>query len=106
MAYGHRANIDLFRQIIGNLDSIILTLLTLPYDEFSGASFHSTKGIVHVTANFMGVSVRTASVALAVQQVRDLMTNEYGPREIGAAAIWAAGASRPVARLEVLFDRV
>lgn len=53
------------------------------------------------------MGVRTSSLALAVQHVRDLMEG-YGPREILDAGVMVAGAGagRPVMRLEVSFRRV
>jgi len=104
ITYGRLANINLSRKIVSDLDTIILILLH--QDEYGSAPIVFARGIVRVTVIYTRTGVRTTSVALALQQIRDLMGYKYGPREIGQASIAAAGTSESFAMLEVVFDRM
>lgn len=103
--YGRRANMSLSRQIISNLDSIILTLLHLP-DELGIGRLECTRGIVHVRLDVLKAHVRSTTMAVAVQRIRDLMETGYNLREIAEALIQPASTTKAVARLQVLYSQV
>ncbi len=105
-AYGRQANISLLRQIISNLDSVVVSLLHLPDDELGIGRLECTRGIVHVRFDVLKAHMRVTSMAVAVQRIRDLMGTEYNLREIAEALIEPASASKGVARLQVLYSHV
>lgn len=104
--YGRQANISLTRQIISNLDSVIISLLHLPDDELGIGRFECTRGIVQVRFDVLKAHVRSTSMAVAVGRIRDLMGTEYNLREIAEALIEPASASKAVARVQVLYSHV
>lgn len=106
IAYGRRASIELTRQIIGNLDVLILRLLNWPQRYFGIEPFRSAYGIVGVAVIFDKTGVRPTIVAAVLKQIRDLMGFGLGPREITQANIWTAGIGTSLATMGVGFGQV
>lgn len=106
LGYSRKASNALTRQIYENLDVIIYGVLHSEDNEFSVERWQVEWGIVRVTVDFLKPGVRTTTLALALQQLRDLLGDKYGPREIAMAALRWMGSEDFFALMKVDFLRV
>lgn len=107
ISYGRIANPSLARRINSDFDSLIFLVLRPrdPEDVFDSRPLRQAINNVHIDIDFKEPGVRTTTVALALRQIIELMSQMYSFRELEVNIILLEDL-RLVATIRVSFLQV